>query len=142
VVEDDGPAAPRRGRQEGAADKKGPLTVAFAAERPGAGGKHGGKLVLMGWRGALQASNWQDDRLRGTALLVEGAIAWLAARPQILDIPQKPAVTAGLRVSDEWLSKTFRYVVVYMPLAAMLIGFAVHLRRRDEKRGAAAKGKA
>jgi hypothetical protein len=126
----------------GAADKKGPLTVAFASERPGAGAKHGGRLVVVAARGALQAPNWQVDELRGTAIFIEGAIAWLAARPPILDIPQKPAATAGLRVSDEWLGKTFRYVVIYMPLAAMLIGFAVHLRRRDEKRGAAAKGKA
>jgi hypothetical protein len=117
-----------------AADRKGPLTVAFAAERPGPPGKHGGRLVVVGSAGALQGANWQRDELRGTALFVEGAIAWLTARPQIVDIPQKPAFTAGLRVSDAWLASTFRYVVFYMPVAAMLIGFAIHLRRRGEKR--------
>jgi hypothetical protein len=129
-----------------AADKKGPLTVAFASELPVAAnsavGKHGGRLVVVGARGALQGPNWQVDELRGTAMFVEGAIGWLTARAPILDIPQKPAVTAGLRASDEWIGKTFRYVVVYMPVSAMLIGFAVHLRRRDEKRGVRAKGKA
>lgn len=123
----------------GASDKKGPLTVAYAAERPGTGGKHAGRLVVAGSAGALFGVNWQRDDLRGTALFAEGAVAWLAARPPILDIPQKPAFTAGLRVSDEWLQATFRYVVLYMPLAAMLMGIAVYLRRRGEKRGEAGK---
>jgi hypothetical protein len=116
-------------------DKKGPLTVACAAERKGAGEKHGGRIVAIGSAGALWGANWQRDELRGTALFAESAVAWLASRPPILDIPQKPAFTAGLRVSDEWLQATFRYVVLYMPLAAMLLGVAVHLRRRGEKRG-------
>jgi ABC-type uncharacterized transport system len=122
----------------GAADRKGPLTIAFAAERPGAqtAGKHGGRLVAVGSAGVLEAANWQSDALRGTAVFIESAVAWLASRPPILDIPQKPAFTAGLRVSDEWLAGTFRYVVLYMPLASMLLGIAVYLRRRGEKRGA------
>jgi ABC-type uncharacterized transport system len=125
----------------GPADRKGPLTVAFAAERPvtdagaASGHKHGARLVAVGAAGALMDANWQSEDLRGTALFVESAIAWLTARPPILDIPQKPAFTAGLRVSDEWLAGTFRYVVLYMPLASMLLGVAVYLRRRGEKRG-------
>ena len=71
----------------------------------------------------------------GPALFVEGAMAWLTERPAILDIPRKPTFTAGLRVSDEWMAATFRYVVLYMPLASMLLGVAVYLRRRGEKRG-------
>ncbi len=119
----------------GPADKKGPLTVAFAAERPGPGGKHGGRLIAVGSAGVLEAANWQSDALRGTAVFIESAVAWLTARPPILDIPQKPEFTAGLRVSDEWLAGTFRYVVLYMPLASLLLGVAVYLRRRGEKRG-------
>jgi hypothetical protein len=125
----------------GAADKKGPLTVAAASERPGQGGKHAGRLVVVGSAGALLGANWQRDDLRGTAVFAEGAIAWLTERPPILDIPQKPAFTAGLRVSDEWLQATFRYVVLYMPLASMLLGVAVYLRRRGEKRGDPARAK-
>lgn len=120
----------------GASNRAGPLTVAFAAERPGpVAGKHGGRLVAVGSAGVLEAANWQSDALRGTAVFIESAVAWLASRPPILDIPQKPAFTAGLRVSDEWLAGTFRYVVLYMPLASLLLGVAVYLRRRGEKRG-------
>jgi hypothetical protein len=123
----------------GPADKKGPLTVAYAAERfvkdGTAEGKHQGKLVVVGSAGALEGANWETEELRGTAIFIESAVAWLTARPPILDIPQKPAFTAGLRVSDEWLASTFRYVALYMPLASMLLGIAVYLRRRGEKRG-------
>ncbi len=118
-----------------AADKKGPLTVAFAAEKPAPGAPHGARLVVVGSAGALKGANWQIEDLRGTALFVEGALAWLTQRPPILDIPQKPAFTAGLRVSDEWMTATFRYVVLYMPLASLLLGVAVYLRRRGERRG-------
>jgi hypothetical protein len=118
------------------ADRKGPLTIAFAAELPlraGATG-HGSRLVAVGAGGVLEGANWQSEDLRGTALFVESAVAWLTARPPILDIPQKPAFTAGIRVSDEWLAATFRYVVIYMPLASILLGAAVYLRRRGERR--------
>ena len=91
--------------------------------------------MAVGSAGVLEAANWQSDALRGTAVFIESAVAWLASRPPILDIPQKPAFTAGLRVSDEWLAGTFRYVVLYMPLASMLLGIAVYLRRRGETRG-------
>ncbi|APR79735.1 Mucin 2 precursor [Minicystis rosea] len=117
-------------------DRKGPLPIAFAAELPApTGAAHGGRLVAVGSAGVLEAANWQSEDLKGTALFVESAIAWLTARPPILDIAQKPTFTAGLRVSDAWLAATFRYTVLYMPLAALLIGVAVHLRRRGERRG-------
>jgi hypothetical protein len=120
----------------GNGDKKGPLTIAMAAELPAkAGEAHGARLVAAGTGGIMEAANWQSEDLRGTAIFVESAVAWLTARPPILDIPQKPSFTAGLRVSDEWLAATFRYVVLYMPLAAMLVGVAVYLRRRGERRG-------
>jgi len=65
----------------GAADKKGPLTVAYAAERsplaPLAANKHGARLVLVGSSGVLEAANWQNEALRGTAVFIEGAVAWL-----------------------------------------------------------------
>jgi hypothetical protein len=91
--------------------------------------------VVVGSAAALWGANWQRDDLRGTALFAESAVAWLASRPPILDIPRKPVFTAGLRVSDEWLQATFRYVVLYMPLTSMMLGFAIYLRRRGEKRG-------
>jgi hypothetical protein len=91
-------------------------------------------MVAVGSASALYGANWQAEELRGGAVFVESAIAWLAARPVLLDIPSKPAFTAGLRVSDAWLASTFRYVVLYIPLASVLLGVAVYLRRRSTER--------
>ena len=123
----------------GPADRKGPLTMAFASELPrppGSSLAHGGRLVVIGSASSLWGANWQAEELRGGSLFVSSAVAWLTARPQLLDIPEKPTFTAGLHVSDAWLASTFRYVVLYIPLASVMLGMAVYLRRRGtERRG-------
>jgi len=111
-------------------------------KRPGDASPHGPRLCAVGSASALYGANWQAEELRGGAVFVESAIAWLAARPLLLDIPNKPTFTAGLRVSDAWLASTFRYVVVYIPLACVLLGAAVYLRRRSTERRAEAPSKA
>lgn len=131
-----------------AADRQGPLTMAFASELPKPPGPspspslaHGGRLVVIGSSSVLLGANWQTEELHGGSLFVGSAIAWLTARPQLLDIPEKPTFTAGLHVSDAWLASTFRYVVIYIPLASVLLGLAVYLRRRGtERRGPSDEG--
>ncbi|KYF91452.1 hypothetical protein BE17_30180, partial [Sorangium cellulosum] len=106
-------------------DHPGPLTVAYAAELPkpaGSSAAHGPRVVVVSSPGVLYGANWQSPELRGTAVFVESALSWLAASPPMLDIPDKPAVTAGLRLSEDSLSGIFRYVIVYMPLAAAFLG--------------------
>jgi hypothetical protein len=118
------------------ADQKGPLTVAYAVELPKVSERdpHGPRVVAIGSTSALFGANWQSEELRGTAIFVESAIAWLAAKPVFLDIPNKPAFTAGLHLSEDSLAAIFRYVVVFMPLAPVLFGVAVWLRRRSGER--------
>jgi hypothetical protein len=124
----------------GPKDTRGPLTIAFAAELPkpaGSSAPRGPRVVVLSAGSALFGANWQSQDLRGTALFVESAISWLAARPSNLDIPNKPSFSAGLRLTEDDLASIFRYVVVFMPLAAALFGVAIHLRRRGtERRGA------
>ncbi|WP_438009791.1 GldG family protein [Sorangium sp. So ce321] len=118
-------------------DHPGPLTVAYAAELPkpaGSSAAHGPRVVVVSSPGVLYGANWQSPELRGTAVFVESALSWLAASPPMLDIPDKPAVTAGLRLSEDSLAGIFRYVIVYMPLAAAFLGLAVHLSRRGSER--------
>ena len=125
----------------GPSDNRGPLTVAFASELPKREGSapHGPRMVAVGSASVLYGANWQAEELRGGAVFVESAIAWLAARPVLVDIPSKPAFSAGLRVSVAWLASTFRYVVLYIPLASVLLGVAVYLRRRSTERPTEAK---
>ena len=130
------PTAPAAGEH----DRKGPLWVAAATELPkkaGSDAPHGPRFVAIGSASALFGPTFRNDELRGTRLFVESAISWLAARPAIVDIPDKPAVAAGLKVNEDSLAAIFRYVVVFIPLAAMLLGVAVHLRRRDTEQRSA-----
>ena len=67
-------------------------------------------------------------------MLVESAISWLAAKPQILDVPERPSVAAGIRITDESRTKVLWYVLVYMPLAVLLMAAAVWFWRRSTER--------
>lgn len=125
------------------ADHKGPLVVAYAAALPkpaGSAAAHGPRVVVVSSPSALFGANWQSPELRGTAVLIESAVSWLAARPAMLDIPGKPSFTAGIRISEDSLASIFRYVVLYMPLAAALLGVAVHLQRRGARRAQKGEG--
>ncbi len=114
----------------GAKDKKGPLVVAWAAELP-----KKARMVVIGSASPLMSANWQSDELRGTAVFVDSAITWLTARPPLVELPKKPAFTTDLHVSDEQFGAFTRQVLVYLPATVILCGVAVHLRRRDGKRG-------
>jgi hypothetical protein len=118
-------------------DHKGPLTVAFAAELPkppSSGAAHGPRVVVVSSPSVLFGANWQSAELRGTAVFMESAVSWLAARPPMLDIPNKPSFTAGLRISEESLGSIFRYVVLYMPLVTLFLGVLVYLQRHGSRR--------
>jgi hypothetical protein len=122
-------------------DHLGPLVLAVAAERekaPGSGAERGARMVVIASPSPLLGINFQREDLTGTRVLVESSITWLASRPAMLELPKKPTQRAGLRISEEGLAEIFRYVVVYMPLATILFGVAVYLRRRGERRVAAA----
>lgn len=117
-----------------AGDLPGPFTLAMASERPKASpsAPHGPRVVVIGSSSAMSAQNWRAPTpFRGAALLVENAIAWLASKPEILDIPSRPTISAGLRVNDEARAEVRRYVLFFMPLASILLGVAVALRRRS-----------
>ncbi len=115
-------------------DPAGPLVVAMASERAkvGPSSPHGPRVVVMGSGYALADDNWKQARpLRGDAFFVENAIAWLASRQAVLDVPDRPAVAAGIRITEGSRSEVRNYVLLYMPLAAALLGIAVALRRRS-----------
>jgi hypothetical protein len=120
-------------------DHKGPLTVAWAVEmaKPaGSGAPRGGRAVVIGSSGPLVSSNWQSEELRGTAAFVESSLSWLVSRPALVSVPKKPSVAAGLRVAQEDVKRLGLYTMLCMPLATMLFGVAVFLRRRSgERRG-------
>lgn len=125
-----------------AGDVSGPFVVAMASERAKVSkdAAHGPRVVVIGSTIALSQPNWRAPvPWRGAAFLVENSISWLASQPQVLDIPARPSIAAGIKISEESRSEVRRYVLVYMPLAALLVGLAIGLRRRSTE-GAPRKG--
>ena len=116
------------------ADRGGPFVLAMAGERSPAGpaAPHGPRVVVVGSRFALAEDNWRQPHvLRGAAFFVDGALAWLAARPEVLDVPEAAELTVAMRVSEEGRDEVRRYVLMLMPLAAILLGVAVFAWRRS-----------
>jgi hypothetical protein len=133
---------PAEGPEKTARDRSGPLVVGMAAERPKLSAKapHGPRAVVLGTASVLQPLNWAEPPTdRGAAYLVESAVSWLAAQPIVLDIPDKPAGLGAIRISDEARTDIWRYVLLYVPGSAALLGIAVALRRRSTE-GSAWKG--
>lgn len=115
-------------------DRSGPFVLAIASEgqKPTASAPHGPRVVVVGSSYAFATSNFRAPLpWHGTAFLMGNAIAWLAAKPAVLDVPDKPTVGAGLRMSDETESEVRRYVLAYMPITGVVLGVLVAVRRRS-----------
>jgi hypothetical protein len=117
-----------------ASDARGPFVLAMASERPGRGAGHGPRVVVVGSRFVLAEDNWRQPRpLHGAAFLVDSALSWLASRPEVVDVPEKPETMAAIRISEEGRDQVQRYVLVLMPLATLLLGLAVWAWRRSSE---------
>jgi hypothetical protein len=124
ITPDDDLSAPKDG------DHTGPLTVAVAATRGTGGAKGGSRIVVFSAQNALIGSNWRAPEFAPNAALVEDAITWLTAREAFLDIPNKPAVTMGLRLSEDTLRQTLYYVVLGIPAVVVAAGVGIFMKRR------------
>jgi hypothetical protein len=115
-------------------DRAGPFVLAMASEglKPTKDAPHGPRVVVVGSSYAFSTSNFRAPLpWHGTAFLMGNAIAWLSAKPAILDIPDKPSVGAGLRMTTATEGEVRRYVLAYMPITGILLGILVAMRRRS-----------
>lgn len=125
-----------------AGDVAGPFPIALASELPKKDPKapHGPRVVVVGSTYVLAQVNWRAPLpWRGGAFLVENSIAWLASAPQILDVPARPTIAAGLKLTEDDKGAFRNYVLIYMPLAVSILGIAVAVRRRRTEAVAPAK---
>ncbi len=116
------------------ADRSGPFVLATASEglKATPTSAHGPRVVVVGSSYAFATSNFRAPLpWHGTAFLMGNAIAWLAAKPAVLDVPDKPSVGAGLKMSAETESEVRRYVLAYMPITGIVLGVLVAVRRRS-----------
>ncbi len=112
-------------------DHTGPLAIATATELPPvAGKKRGARIVVLGAISPIMGGNWREPDYYGTTLFVEGAVTWLTEQQAFLDIPDKPAVASGLKLTQDALSSIFRFVVILIPLLVLLPGVYVNYTRR------------
>lgn len=122
--------------QKKAGDLGGPLSIAMAAERPktSPSAPHGPRVVVIGTASPLTSPTFREPLpLRGAALFVESAISWLASKPQVLDVPDRTAVPAGIRITDDDRDAVRRYVVFMMPGTVAVLGIVIAFwRRRTE----------
>jgi hypothetical protein len=88
------------------------------------------RIVLVGSATVAQNRSFREAALYGNRLFVENALAWVAARPTLVSVPEKPPREIGLSLSQESLGEVLRYVMIYMPVTAALLGAFVLLRRR------------
>jgi hypothetical protein len=114
------------------------LSVAAARELTKVDTKaaHGPRLFVSGASNLAWNRNFQDPSLYGNQRLIENAISWAAARPSMLNVPQKAEREVGLSLSEESLDEVQRYVLLYMPVSAGLLAAFVLLRRRSDERRA------
>ncbi len=116
----------------------GPFTVAMASELPKPKGdkdSHGPRLVVVGTVNVAWSQSWRDSTLLGDRLFVENAISWLAARPTLVSVPEKPSHDVGLSLTEDSIAEVRNYVLLYMPGAGLLLAAFILLRRRAaEKR--------
>jgi len=125
-------------RPSDAGESMGPKSFGLAAARelpapPGSKAAHV-RLFVSGASNLAWNRNFQDPSLYGNRRLIENAISWAAARPSMLSVPEKPEREVGLSLSEESLGEVLRYVLLYMPGAAGLLGAFVLLRRRNLER--------
>lgn len=119
-------------------DLGGPLVVAMAAERPKASptAPHGPRVVVVGSASVLTSTTFREPLpLRGGALFVESAISWLASKPQVLDVPDRTAVPAGIRITEEDRAAVRRYVLFLLPGTVAILGIVIGVWRRRTEGG-------
>lgn len=126
----------RRPPERDASDIAGPVSLAMAGEvpnvRPRTPGAPAGRVVVVGTSLMLESGYFtpQARAAIGNAVFAEAVAGWLTARRELVDIPSKPVSRAALTVSPGDLRNIGVYVILLVPLAAALVGFAVWRARR------------
>jgi hypothetical protein len=118
-------------------DASGPFAIAAAAElaKPAASvERHGPRMVVVGTANVAFGQVFRDATMLGDRVFLESAVAWLAAKPAVVSIPEKPTHPAGLSLTEDSLGETLRYVLVYLPGSALGLGVLILFRRRATER--------
>lgn len=123
-------------------DSTGPFSVAMVSELArsvGPARPRAGRMLALGSSTPLITSTWNDASLAGDRRFIESAVAWLVSRPALVRLPEKAGRKTALRLTEGSMARVARYVLLYMPLTALLVGALILLRRRSDKAIGASK---
>jgi hypothetical protein len=110
------------------AEAAGEKVIAAISEHEGAKGDS--RMVVFGFSSLAESQNLRDPALPGNRDVLYASLAWLQGRPASLGIAPEPPRTTTLPLTEESLQQVLRYVLIYMPTTAVLLGLFVHMRRR------------
>jgi hypothetical protein len=121
---------------KGGEDVAGPIAIAMASQlrevTRRAEGAAAGRVVFAGTSEVLGDEYFSLSARASVANanLAESIVGWLTARRELVNIPSRPASRAALLVSERDLGQIGLYVILLIPLAAALVGYAVYRSRR------------
>jgi hypothetical protein len=121
----------------GAADVEGPVSLAVATQLSPTGqvdkadrNKRGGRLAIIGDSDFLTDALLQTPELANFHL-ASALIGWTSERPALIEIPPKKIKSGNIVFSQDDLWSLFFRVAVLLPAAALVLGVAVWLNRRQ-----------
>lgn len=117
-------------------DVRGPISLGVAtrvevageAEEEGEREPTGGRVVVMGDASFLTSQFLAQDAVANRAF-VDAIFGWLTQRSALIELPPRSIEMPGIPTEDD-VSNLFLRVVVLIPLAFVLLGFAVWWNRR------------
>ncbi len=133
-----------RGRRHWKKAQKAEQVLAVASELTGAAWASAPRVprvVVVGSLAPFSDASLRDSNFYGSHLFVDGTVDWLSDAPAMINVPEKPAHEAILNLTQASLSEVSRYVLVYMPGAALLLGILVLLMRRAGEQASRQKAK-
>lgn len=134
----------------GDGDIPGPVTLGFAAQLPAFADKGAdqggegeepeepgkekkkparGRLVVFGDSDMIQADLFGQLTLVNQEIVM-GSMAWLTERPALISIAPKNPENIKLTLTDAQMKTVFFWIVVNMPVLAIILGVVVWWRRR------------
>lgn len=118
-------------------DIAGPVDLALASRVPDARARPGrtanGRVVVFGFS-YLATNEAMATAARARfvdAALLQAAVGWLVERAELIDVPPRPANAGALMISAETVKLVRWYALVFVPLAAALVGLAVLRARKS-----------
>lgn len=116
-----------------------PFTLAYAGSRQ-TSESESQRWVVMGASNFLANASFRDPAFFGNQVLAENSFSWLIERPELVSVPERPPLAAGLNLTEGSLQDLLRYVLIYMPLTAASTGALVLYRRRKRADGSHPSG--